>query len=123
MRIDYVDSKWSRKKLGKKAGVAYGVGMRIHKPELAWVAGPFPAGSHTDVIMFRKELKGKLESLNALLPVKKKVCYLHINKLYSNEKSSHITYTLLIIIRLLLIESTTRNQTFLVRQTTLTAQK
>ena len=65
------DSKWSSKKLGKKAGVAYEVGMRIHKPELAWVAGPFPAGSHTDVVMFREELKGKLDSLNASLPVKK----------------------------------------------------
>ena len=66
--------------MGKKAGVAYKVGMRIHKPELAWVAGPFPAGSHTDVIMFRKELKGKLESLNALLPVKKRyVTYTLIN--------------------------------------------
>ena len=67
--------KWSSHKLGKKAGVNYEVGLRVHKPELAWVYGPVPAGSHTDVVTYRECLKGKLESLNSNLAIRKKVCY------------------------------------------------
>ena len=67
--------KWSSHKLGGKAAVNYEVGLRINKPELAWVYGPVPAGSHTDVVTYRECLKGKLEFINSQLDVKKKVCY------------------------------------------------
>ena len=55
---------WSSHKLGKKAGVTYEIGLRIHTPDLAWVNGPFPAGQYNDLDMFRASLKGKLETLN-----------------------------------------------------------
>lgn len=64
--------KWSSHKLGKKAGVAYEVGLRIHKDEIAWVNGPYPAGSN-DSTIFDDKLKEKLQTLNDKLTKKKKV--------------------------------------------------
>ena len=64
---------WSSHKLGKAAGLAYEVGIRISAPELVWVHGPFPAGSWPDIDIFRHKLKGKLLSLNSKLSVKKRV--------------------------------------------------
>lgn len=63
---------WSSHKLGKAAGLAYEVGIRINAPELVWVHGPFPAG-WPDLDIFRNKLKGKLQTLNSRLTVKKLV--------------------------------------------------
>ena len=67
------DSKWSSHKLGDSGGLAYEVGLRIHTNDLAWVHGPFPPGDFPDLKIFRDSLKGKLESLNSNLTVKKRV--------------------------------------------------
>ena len=67
------DSKWSSHKLGDNAGVAYEVGLRVHSSDLAWVHGPLPPGDFNDLKLFRHSLKGKLESMNSNLAVKKRV--------------------------------------------------
>ena len=100
--------KWSSHKLGKKAGVAYEVALRIQKDELAWVHGPFPAGDN-DIEIFRNKLKGKLQSLNSTLTIKKRVSHIVfiiiieplMNKLYTSINAHHI-----ISFRLLLTRAT-----------------
>ena len=67
--------KWSSHKLGKKAGVAYEVALRIQKDELAWVHGPFPA-ENNDIDIFRDKLKGQLQALNETLTIKKRVSHI-----------------------------------------------
>jgi hypothetical protein len=45
--------------LGGKAGVDYEIGLRVHKSQLAWINGPFPAATH-DIEVFRRGLKEKV---------------------------------------------------------------
>lgn len=67
--------KWSSHKLGKKAGVVYEIALRIQSDDLAWVHGPFPAGTN-DVDVFRDRLKGEITTLNNGLSFKKRVRYI-----------------------------------------------
>jgi hypothetical protein len=47
------DSKFSSKKFGKKAALAYEVAVSTTEQRIYSVRGPFPAGEFTDLVMFR----------------------------------------------------------------------
>ena len=55
---------WSSHKLGGDAAVSYKISLRIDKPQLLSVNGPFPAGT-SDIDIFRNRLK-------ALIPAQKR---------------------------------------------------
>ena len=55
---------WSSHKLGGDAAVSYEIALRIDKPQLLSVNGPFPAGT-SDIDIFRNQLM-------ALIPAQKK---------------------------------------------------
>lgn len=53
-------SKWFSFKF-KSVGLRYEVGLILETGDIAWVNGPFPAGSCIDLTIFRSSLKGSLD--------------------------------------------------------------
>jgi hypothetical protein len=59
------------------AGLAYELGIAIHQNKLVWINGPFPAGTHNDLSMYRAE-----NGLKSKMPPGKKCI---ADRLYRNE--------------------------------------
>lgn len=52
---------WSSHKFGGSPGLNYEIALRIDKPELLWIYGPTPPGSHNDMTVFKMGLKEALK--------------------------------------------------------------
>jgi hypothetical protein len=50
---------WSSHKFGGAAGVDYEIGLRVHESKVAWISGPYPAGTN-DLTVFKDNLMNLL---------------------------------------------------------------